>query len=117
MAGEKKGYLSGYGVALDLKKTDYLAVDDRGRRTDAGGKIGLCLWKPRVTNQCYVDFTEDAYEDNVEDEGDLITSLLSQYPPNENMDVSQPLTEDELNGTLSKAPFLCHRLLITFNKI
>jgi UDP-glucose:glycoprotein glucosyltransferase len=22
-------YLSGYGVALDLKKTDYLAVDDR----------------------------------------------------------------------------------------
>lgn len=24
-----KSYLSGYGVALDLKKTDYLAVDDR----------------------------------------------------------------------------------------
>ena len=26
---EKKATLSGYGVALDLKKTDYLAVDDR----------------------------------------------------------------------------------------
>ena len=25
----EKTYLSGYGVALDLKKTDYLAVDDR----------------------------------------------------------------------------------------
>ncbi|PPQ84201.1 hypothetical protein CVT26_012844 [Gymnopilus dilepis] len=26
---KEKNYLSGYGVALDLKKTDYLAVDDR----------------------------------------------------------------------------------------
>jgi len=26
---EKKATLSGYGVALDLKKTDYLALDDR----------------------------------------------------------------------------------------
>ncbi|OBZ72146.1 UDP-glucose:glycoprotein glucosyltransferase, partial [Grifola frondosa] len=27
----KTAYLSGYGVALDLKKMDYLALDDRGR--------------------------------------------------------------------------------------
>lgn len=26
---EKKAILSGYGVVLDLKKTDYLALDDR----------------------------------------------------------------------------------------
>lgn len=25
----RKGYLSGYGVFLDLKKMDYLALDDR----------------------------------------------------------------------------------------
>jgi len=31
----KKATLSGYGVALDLKKTDYLALDDRhqGKKT------------------------------------------------------------------------------------
>lgn len=27
--GEIRNYLTGYGVALDLKKTDYLALDDR----------------------------------------------------------------------------------------
>lgn len=26
---EAKNFLAGYGVALDLKKTDYLALDDR----------------------------------------------------------------------------------------
>ena len=38
---QKKTYLSGYGVALDLKKTDYLAVDDRGRRAHASGECDL----------------------------------------------------------------------------
>lgn len=31
-----KAYLSGYGVALDLKKTDYLAVDDRRASSSEG---------------------------------------------------------------------------------
>jgi UDP-glucose:glycoprotein glucosyltransferase len=34
---ENGNYLSGYGVALDLKKMDYLAVDDRH-----GSSGGLC---------------------------------------------------------------------------
>lgn len=39
LSSGKKTYLSGYGVALDLKKTDYLAVDDRGRRADIDGGL------------------------------------------------------------------------------
>lgn len=34
---KEKTYLAGYGVSLDLKKTDYLAVDDR-----KSGKRGVC---------------------------------------------------------------------------
>lgn len=34
----KREYLSGYGVGLDLKKMDYLALDDR--RTSAGENTG-----------------------------------------------------------------------------
>lgn len=30
-AGELSSYLSGYGVALDLKKMDYLVLDDRNQ--------------------------------------------------------------------------------------
>ena len=35
---EKKATLSGYGIALDLKKTDYLALDDRhlGKKVSLG---------------------------------------------------------------------------------
>lgn len=29
----KKSYLTGYGIALDLKKTDYLVLDDRHSRS------------------------------------------------------------------------------------
>jgi UDP-glucose:glycoprotein glucosyltransferase len=36
-----RNYLSGYGVAMDLKKTDYLALDDRRASSGVGeGKTG-----------------------------------------------------------------------------
>ena len=35
-AGELSSYLSGYGVALDLKKMDYLVLDDRNQGGAAG---------------------------------------------------------------------------------
>ena len=38
LEGTRGSPLSGYGVALDLKKTDYLAVDDRLASTS--GRIG-----------------------------------------------------------------------------
>lgn len=33
---KEKTYLSGYGVAMDLKKMDYLALDDRGSHGSQG---------------------------------------------------------------------------------
>lgn len=39
----KRNYLSGYGVALNLKKTDYLAVDDRNNRPN-----GICSTCPPI---------------------------------------------------------------------
>ena len=39
-----RNYLSGYGVALDLKKTDYLSLDDRRASSGVGeGKTGKTL--------------------------------------------------------------------------
>ena len=35
-----KNYLTGYGVSLDLKKMDYLAIDDRN--ANSGGKLPAC---------------------------------------------------------------------------
>lgn len=40
-ANPSRNYLSGYGVALDLKKTDYLALDDR--RTSSGSSTSGAL--------------------------------------------------------------------------
>ena len=39
---EKKATLSGYGVALDLKKTDYLALDDRHLGTEVS--VEMISW-------------------------------------------------------------------------
>ncbi|RPD60390.1 glycosyltransferase family 24 protein [Lentinus tigrinus ALCF2SS1-7] len=69
-------YLSGYGVALDLKKTDYLAVDDRLQ-----GGAGT---------------TDDTAAAAQADEPDPIVTLLQQYPMDESVDVTVPLTEQEL---------------------
>lgn len=49
----ERNHLSGYGVSLDLKKTDYLAVDDRQAR-----QTRLCsslkLQDPHVTSFCSI---------------------------------------------------------------
>lgn len=75
---EKKATLSGYGVALDLKKTDYLALDDRNLGTSSD---------------------KDAVESSTEGlptSEDLILDLLQAYPAKESTDHSRPLTADEL---------------------
>ncbi len=71
-----KTYLSGYGVALDLKKTDYLAVDDRLQ-----GGAGTA---------------DDSNAAVQAEEVDPIITLLQQYPVDESVDVTLPLTEEEL---------------------
>ncbi|KAI1789267.1 glycosyltransferase family 24 protein [Ganoderma leucocontextum] len=74
----ERTYLSGYGVALDLKKMDYLAVDDR---LQSGGSH------------------EEDSGTAVQDEGlDPIVTLLQQYPIDESVDVSLPLAEKELHA-------------------
>ena len=76
----KRTYLSGYGVALDLKKMDYLAVDDRLQ-----GSSGT---------------EEEHSTEGQTEEADPIVTLLQQYPMDESVDVTLPLTEEELLGTL-----------------
>ncbi|THH06125.1 hypothetical protein EW145_g4303 [Phellinidium pouzarii] len=76
-ATRRKNYLSGYGVALDLKKTDYLAVDDRhSASSDYAG--------------------DDAPSEGSYIEDDIVSYLIDQYPESVDADVSTPLSEEEL---------------------
>ncbi|KAI0314345.1 UDP-glucose:glycoprotein glucosyltransferase-domain-containing protein [Amylostereum chailletii] len=72
--------LSGYGVKLDLKKMDYLALDDRlsghAGMDDLGGEAALDL-----ENATYVD---------------PVLSVLEHYPVNETLNLAEPLSEAEL---------------------
>ncbi|KAJ1311851.1 hypothetical protein OPQ81_010312 [Rhizoctonia solani] len=77
--------LSGYGVALDLKKMDYLALDDRGLR----GKG---------------DTTDALAEESTEWE-DYVSSLLSEHP-HEDLDLTTPLTEEEISSLPLRATHL-----------
>lgn len=38
-----KSYLSGFGVTMDLKKMDYLALDDRGHSRDSGKNLSAVI--------------------------------------------------------------------------
>ncbi|KAI0042052.1 glycosyltransferase family 24 protein [Auriscalpium vulgare] len=78
--------LSGFGVALDLKKMDYLALDDR--HTHRGSDSG-----------------EDARERlmDVHPEADHVLPLLERYELNTTLDAAVPLTEDELSRLGSQA--------------
>ncbi|CAE6460119.1 unnamed protein product [Rhizoctonia solani] len=76
IAGEhSRNILSGYGVALDLKKMDYLALDDRGLR----GKG---------------DTSDETTEESAKWD-DYVSSLLSEHP-HEDLDLTTPLTEEEI---------------------
>ncbi|KAL5522625.1 hypothetical protein ACEPAG_8642 [Sanghuangporus baumii] len=79
-----KSYLSGYGVALDLKKTDYLVVDDRRSRS----------------NDVSDDNTSAETQD---DKSGFIESLIEQYPENTTADASAALSESELRTIAIKA--------------
>ncbi|KAF5357223.1 hypothetical protein D9756_006756 [Leucocoprinus leucothites] len=75
-----KNYLSGYGVALDLKKMDYLAVDDRFSSNKVSGqKSGY------------------GSEESIEREVDPIIALIQTHPENESApDSKTPLTEEDI---------------------
>ncbi|KAH9924083.1 glycosyltransferase family 24 protein [Fomitopsis serialis] len=73
----KRSYLSGYGVALDLKKMDYLALDDRRQSSDEN-----------------TDEVDDATPSAIAT--DPVMALIHQYPENTTADASAPLTAEEL---------------------
>ncbi|OSD04995.1 glycosyltransferase family 24 protein [Trametes coccinea BRFM310] len=75
-----RSHLSGYGVALDLKKMDYLAVDDRLQRGGASA----------------ANADDDLASGTQEDETDVIVTRLQQYSIDDTVDVTEPLTEAEL---------------------
>ncbi|KAG8877951.1 hypothetical protein FRB98_006435 [Tulasnella sp. 332] len=79
-ASQGPAFLSGYGVGLDLKKTDYLAVDDRQtRRASKGGGSQTVL------------SDEDTSTEVVED---LVLSLLPELETP--VDLNKPLPEEDL---------------------
>ncbi|KAF8069177.1 glycosyltransferase family 24 protein [Lyophyllum atratum] len=75
-----RNYLSGYGVALNLKKTDYLAIDDRNSRNGAN--------------------TENASKlDDSESTVDPVLTLIHNHPENDTAPTAAtPLTEEELEN-------------------
>ncbi|KAF7297231.1 hypothetical protein MIND_00956200 [Mycena indigotica] len=64
VGGQSRHLLSGYGVALDLKKTDYLAVDDRNTGT---GKVP----------------TQESKAESEIPEVDPVLALIEAYPERE----------------------------------
>jgi UDP-glucose:glycoprotein glucosyltransferase len=92
-----QSYLSGYGVALDLKKTDYLAVDDRhaNHRGILFHIMSVDLTKFPFAAQGEKDISESG--DEFVDEDHILT-LLDTYPENDTAaDQSVPLTTEELS--------------------
>ncbi|KAG8741941.1 hypothetical protein FRC10_002252 [Ceratobasidium sp. 414] len=83
-----RNFLSGYGVALDLKKMDYLALDDRGPRgqgnEDIRGATDESVWE------------------------DYVSTLLAEHP-HEELDLTTPLTEREI----ASLPYLATHLITT----
>jgi UDP-glucose:glycoprotein glucosyltransferase len=76
-------YLSGYGVALHLKKMDYLAVDDR---ISSNRKSG--------------DKETQNGDEAVEPDVDPVLALILAHPEDESApDAKTPLTEDEIGRT------------------
>ncbi|KAG5641244.1 hypothetical protein DXG03_005668 [Asterophora parasitica] len=75
-----RNYLSGYGVALNLKKTDYLAIDDRNTR--------------KGTSKGDVQQSND-----YESVDDPILALIHEHPENPiHESAATPLTEEELES-------------------
>ena len=51
--------------------------------------------------------TEDAYDAMQEEEEDYITTLIAQYPEGAGANISQPLSEDDLQGKHSRLHAFC----------
>ncbi|KAG9126087.1 hypothetical protein FRC07_004930 [Ceratobasidium sp. 392] len=86
-----RNFLSGYGVALDLKKMDYLALDDRGPRGQSNEE------------------GQKATEGSVWE--DYVSILLAEHP-HEELDLTTPLTAEEITSL----PYLATHLVTSSNE-
>ncbi|PPQ69221.1 hypothetical protein CVT24_000018 [Panaeolus cyanescens] len=75
-----RNYLSGYGVALDLKKMDYLALDDRNSNVGSSSNTGSTATDSDIGKE----------------KADLVLPLILSHPENASApDASVPISEDE----------------------
>lgn len=89
-------YLSGYGVGLDLKKTDYLVMDDRSAKR-RGATIFIAF---SSAADCFVDYEEhssDATSGQVADH--ILDVILAQADPIDGIDLNTALTKHELSSS------------------
>lgn len=93
-SSEDRTYLSGYGVALDLKKMEYLAVDDRRQGTAYPNNTPSPADHHTTGSSAGSVDSEDTSASTYDT--DPITTLLHQYPEDPAADYTTPLTEDEL---------------------
>lgn len=82
----QRNYLSGYGVALDLKKTDYLVVDDRQASQSRDGSQGE--------------------QKDGEDAVDLVMNLIETFEDKtgDAPNVASALSEEEIAGMSDVTP-------------
>jgi UDP-glucose:glycoprotein glucosyltransferase len=115
----ERNVLSGYGVFLDLKKMDYLALDDR--HGQGGEQLNYFIYFAVDSLKMLVligtngnDIAKDSTH-TVSDENDHILPLLQKYPLNDSaVEANAPLTEDELlrMSGFPSLPLFC-RLILT----
>lgn len=98
----KRSYLSGYGVALDLKKMDYLALDDRTQGTPNFVSREVSTSLVNVGSSENADEADETTASS--SASDPVVALIHQYPENTTLDASTPLTEEELLGRPTSFP-------------
>lgn len=94
-----RNYLSGYGVALDLKKMDYLALDDRN--ANAGGRYTSLIINSllNIVNLGAANSNLNSENERAEQRSDPVLPLLFAHPENASApDSSVALTPEELQG-------------------
>ena len=95
-----RSYLSGYGVALDIKKMDYLALDDR--HSSSGGRSLIIISFYAINDIFLIETTttgSKSFARGQEQQEDPVLPLILSHPENNTApDASVPLSREELSG-------------------
>lgn len=95
-----RSYLSGYGVALDIKKMDYLALDDR--HSSSGGRTLIIISSYAISDIFLIETATTGSESVVrgqEQQEDPVLPLILSHPENNTApDASVPLSPEEISG-------------------